>query len=67
MNGVTCQLVKLFLEKKGDKESNRYANAFKDQCLQGRRPRINWNALKPHIEKYSQIIFDGNIKLFKTL
>ena len=60
-------LYRVNLQKKSDEWSNlpiSKTQSFKDQCLQGRRPRINWNALKPHIEKYSQIIFDGNLKLF---
>ena len=34
---------------------------FKDQCQQGRRPRIKWKELYKQIELYSNVIFNGNI------
>lgn len=39
--------------------------SFKDQCSQGRRPRIGFYNLKPQLpDSYVDLIFDGNIKDF---
>ena len=37
---------------------------FEDQVKQGRRPRINWNDLKPQIENHCTKVYHGN---FSTL
>jgi hypothetical protein len=36
--------------------------SFENQCNQGRRPRINWESLKPHILQYCEKIFDGTFQ-----
>lgn len=35
------------------------AQTFEDQCKQGRRPRITWEALSPQISTHVTKIFDG--------
>jgi hypothetical protein len=35
--------------------------SFENQCDQGRRPRINWNALYPQIKNKCFKIYEGNI------
>lgn len=32
---------------------------FNDQCLQGRRPRINWNLLYPQLSDYCTKVYSG--------
>ena len=32
---------------------------FQDQCLEKRRPHINWKTLYPQVEEYCNLIFDG--------
>jgi hypothetical protein len=57
-------LYKVNLKKSSEEWNNIKVNktqTFKDQCVQGRRPRITWKELHKQIENYSKIIFNGNI------
>jgi hypothetical protein len=57
-------LYKVKLKKNSTEWNNIKINKkqnFKNQCKQGRRPRITWKELYKQIKMYSNIIFDGNI------
>lgn len=36
--------------------------SYKDQCNQGRRPRLSFDILQKQMKDYCKLIFDGNIK-----
>lgn len=58
-------LYKVNLKKDSEEWKNIPMNksqTFDDQCQQGRRPRINWNALQTHIEGHYEKIFDGTFE-----
>jgi len=35
---------------------------FNSQCKQGRRPRINWKYLKPQIEDFCSVVYEGTFE-----
>jgi len=37
-------------------------HTFEDQTIQGRRPRIIWNSLKPQIENHIHKVFEGSFE-----
>jgi len=58
-------LYKVNLKRISDEFSNIKINKKQtliEQCNQGRRPRINWNALYPQIQNYCNKIFDGTFE-----
>jgi len=38
------------------------SQTFEDQVRQGRRPRVNWNSLKPQIETNVHKVFEGSFE-----
>ena len=58
-------LYKVNLKRTSNEFSNIKINknqTFIEQCNQGRRPRINWNALYPQIQNNCTKIFDGTFE-----
>ena len=40
---------------------------FEEQCIQGRRPHINWEALYPQIKEHCEKVFEGSFDdIFKV-
>ena len=51
------------------KSSNEWKNikvnkkqTFEEQCLQGRRPHINWEGIQPQIIDHSEKVFEGSFE-----
>lgn len=58
-------LYRVGLKAKSDQWKNIKVNktmTFNTQCMQGRRPRINWKYLKPQIEEFCTLVYEGTFE-----